>query len=225
MLKPKTKRISKQELKEDKFVKTTLQVKSYMEENYRQVITVVGTFFAILVLFILYNYVQQETRAEANAIFGMAQIEFTNGEYAKASLKLTKLINEYDGTVEAEQGLFLLANINFQQKRYDEAEKYFDQFIDSYSGSDILIGSAYAGLAACKETHNKYEEAADLYVSAADMAPDFTESDNYIYLAGICYKKAGKIENAVKQFKNLTERETASKLQKDAEVQLALLKQ
>ena len=74
MLKPK-KRLTKRELKEDKFVKTTLQVKNYVDENYRQVMTVILSVFAVIVLVILYTQLSSESENEAQGQLGIAQIE------------------------------------------------------------------------------------------------------------------------------------------------------
>jgi len=102
MLKPK-KRISKQDLKEDKFVKTTLQVKSYIDENYRQVVSVVLGIFAIIVIFIVYGQLKEQTSQEAKAELGIAQVEYSNNNLDKASERLISLIEEYGSTDEGQQ--------------------------------------------------------------------------------------------------------------------------
>jgi tetratricopeptide (TPR) repeat protein len=221
MLKPKRK-ITKQELKQDKLVKTTLQVKTYFEENYKQVSYVVMGVFIVFAIIILYRYFSQKSGDAANAQLGMAQIEFTNSNYERASARLLRLIQDYPGTDAAHQGMFLLANIYFQQQNYKEAKDNYSEFIDSYSGSDILLASGYAGLAACLETENNFAEAAKQYEKAGKIAKEFVESDHYNYLAGICYKKAGEIEKAKERFESLTKDSKAS-VAKDAEMQLILL--
>jgi tetratricopeptide (TPR) repeat protein len=222
MLKPK-KRIKKQDLKEDKFVKTTLQVKSYVDENYRQVVLVVGSVFAILIVFIIYGYISGQKRDNARSQLGIAQIEFTNGNFNEASKRLHNLVEEYKGSEEAEKGMFLLANIFYQQKNYEQAKFYFEEFIDSYSGSEILLSSGYAGLGACKEIESKFDEAAELYEEAAKIADDFIEANNYRYLAGICYKKAGQTRKAIELFKEILNQPDTSYRIRDAESQLVLL--
>ena len=223
MLKPK-KKVRKHDLKEDKFVKAALQAKTYFDENYRQVTLVVGAIFAVIVIFIIYNYVSKQKRDEATAQLGIAQIEFSNSNYLKASERLLRLINDFSGTDEATQGMFLLANIYYQQKEYADARIYFEQFIDSYSGSNILLASGYAGLAACLEVDKEYEKAAELYEKAADLAGDFPEADNYIYLAGICYKKTGQTDQARNQFQKIIKKSDTGSRVKDAELELVLLK-
>jgi tetratricopeptide (TPR) repeat protein len=222
MLKPK-KRITKHDLKEDKFVKTTLQVKSYIDENYRQVVSVVLGIFAVIVIIIVYGQLKEQTSQEAKAELGIAQVEYSNNNLDKASERLLNLIEEYGSTSEGQQGMLILANIYYQQKKYSDAELYFQEFIDSYSGSNILLSSGYAGLAACKEIDNDFSRAAELYEKAANIAPEFIESDNYLYLSGICYKKAGETDRAVEIFQKITEDSEKNQRARDAESQLVLL--
>jgi len=222
MLKPK-KKITRQELKEDKFVKTALEVKTFIDENYKQVTMVVGGVFAVVALLILFVWVQGLKKEEASAQLGIAQIEYNNLNYSKAKTRLLRLIEEYGGTEYASQGKFLLANIYYQQKELEPALQYFEEFVDEYSGSDVLIASGYAGMAAIHEKKGEYTTAAEYYEKAAEEAPDFPESDNFIYLAGLCYKKAGEMEKAKEKFEKLVESHNTEDRLADAESQLIML--
>lgn len=222
MLKPK-KSISKKDLKEDKFVKTTLQVKTYLDENSKQVTTVTGAILAAIALIIIFVYVLDSKKEAAEGVLGMAQIEYANGAYQKAIAHLQRLNSEYGGTDESDQGLFLLANIYYQQQKYDLAKMNFELFLDSYSGSPILESSAVSGLAACIEHEENFEEAARLYEKAAKLAGDFVESENYRYLAGLCYAKAGNTERASEQFTYILENSTVQARKDEAKQQLILL--
>jgi tetratricopeptide (TPR) repeat protein len=222
MLKPK-KKITKQELKEDKFVKFTLQAKTYFDENYQKIMRAALGIGAIIIILVFYYYNSQESAKEANSQLGIAEIEYKNGNLAKASERLVELIEEYDGTDSADKGMFLLANIYYQQKKYEDAQTYFDKFVNAYSGSNILLASGYAGLAACNEVGNNFSDAGDLYEQAADLAPDFPESDNYYYLSALCYKRAGDLEKARSIFEQLASEAKSSQRVQDAETQLVLM--
>jgi outer membrane protein assembly factor BamD (BamD/ComL family) len=224
MLKPKRK-VKRQNLKEDKFVKTTLQMKTYIDENYRQVVLTVIAVFAVVVILISYRYYSSQSETKAHTNLGIAQVEYNNGNLTTAENRLLKILENYSGSDAADQAKFLLANINYQQKKYELASFYFEEFIDSYSGSDVLLASGYAGLAACREITENYIEAANLYAKAAQIAPDFTEADNYIYLSGLAYKKANDVEKARKQFEKLLNKSKTTKRAQDAEKQLVLLGQ
>jgi tetratricopeptide (TPR) repeat protein len=223
MLKPK-KKITKQELKEDKFVKFTLQTKTYIDMHYQKILRIGLAFVAVILIMLFFYYNTQQNENEANSQLGIAEIEFANAQLTKASDRLERLINDYDGTDAADQGMFLLANILFQQQKNEEAKDYFEKFVNAYSGSNILLASGYAGLAACEESLNNYTEAAELYEQAADTAPEFPESDNQYYLAALCYKKSGDLDKARSIFQQLADADRSSKRVKDAESQLVLLK-
>ena len=226
MLKPKKSisKISKKDLKEDKFVKFTLQAKSYLDENSKQVFYMVSGILIVVILIIVYVYVHKQNVEEAQGQLGIAQVEYTNLNYDRAIKRLERLIEDYSGTDEADQGMFLLANVLYQKEKYDEAKVHFEQFVDSYSGSKILLASGIAGLAACYEKEKNFLEAAEAYSKAASTAPYFVEADNYIYLSGICYNKAGNIDKAVEKFEFLVENNSKSKRLNDAKAQLTKLK-
>ena len=222
MLKPK-KKIRKQDLKEDKFVKFSLQAKSYLDENYQKLSRYVLILAGAVIVFLFFYYNNKQASEDAYSQLGIAQIEFANGNLAKANERLVRLIDDFSGTDAAEQGMFLLANIYFQQKKFDDARLYFEKFIDEYSGSDILLASGYAGLAACEETIKNYKHAAELYEKAANLAPDFPESDRQYYLAALCYKKAGDVDKAKSILSQLAESAKSESQMREAEAQLVLL--
>jgi tetratricopeptide (TPR) repeat protein len=223
MLKPK-KKITKKELKEDKFVKFTLQAKTYLDENSKQILYMVSGILAVVLVIIIFVYVQNTNIEEARAQLGIAQVEYSNLNYDKAITRLDKLINNYSGTNEADQGMFLLANVLYQKERYVESKNYYEQFVDSYSGSDILLASGIAGIAACFEKEKMFLEAAETYSKAAATAPDFVEADNYLYLSGICFNKAGYVEMAIEKFEFLVKNNVTNKKLNDAKAQLIKLK-
>ena len=222
MLKPK-KKMSKQDLKEDKFVKFSLQAKSYLDENYQKLSRYVLGAAGLALIFLFFYYNSQQNAEQANSQLGIAQIEFANGNLTNSQERLVRLIEEYGSTGAAEQGMFLLANIYYQQKKYDDARRYFEQFIDAYSGSNILLSSGYAGLAACEEINKNYTRAAELYEQAGEMTPDFPESDNHYFMAGLCYKKAGDWEKSKKIFADLAKDGKTDMRKQQAETQLVLL--
>jgi tetratricopeptide (TPR) repeat protein len=219
MLKPK-KKVGRQNLKEDKFIKFIMDAKSYLDENYNRILTYAGIMAAVVIIFFLLKYINTEKKEKASGILGIAQIEFNEGNFSKAAQRIKILLEEYGSTPEADQGRFLLANIYYQQKRYTEALPLYQEFIDSFTANDVMLASAQAGLAACYEVQKDFRKAGDWYVKAANTAGDFSEADNYRFLAGLCYKKAGDLPLAKKQFEKLT---TDSQKAREAETELILL--
>jgi tetratricopeptide (TPR) repeat protein len=222
MLKPK-KKMYKHDLKEDKFVKFSLQAKSYLDENYQKLSRYALIAAGVIIVFLFFYYNSKQASEEAYSQLGIAQIEFANGNLSKAQERLVRLTDEFEDTDASEQAMFLLANIYYQQKKFEDARLYFEKFVDEYSGSDILLASGYAGLAACEEITKNFGRAAELYERAAGLAPDFPESDRQLYLAALCYKKAGELEKAKSILSTLAEDAKSESQMKEAEAQLVLL--
>ncbi len=223
MLKPQKRKITKKDLKEDKFVEFTLKAKMYLEENYQQLAYAVIAVAIIIIGIVVYKNQHQKTKEKANTLLGEAQMEYQSMNFTKARNFLTRLIEEYSGTDAAVQGYFILANLDFQQEKYQQAEEAFKKFIDDYDGSPILLASGYAGYAACLEHRGAYREAAENYLKAQKSAPDFVEAANYLYLAGKNFLAAGDKERAMEIFEELVEKYKDSKRVNDAKAQLIIL--
>ena len=222
MLKPK-KKLTKKEIKEDKFVQATMQAKAYVEENYQKVLGIVAGIFAVFLLIMVISYYRTQKEEKSNTLLGEAQLEFQNLNYSKAKAMLNRLMEEYSGTNAAEEGKFLMANLYYREGKYSEAKEYFSDFLNNYDESEILVASAIAGYAACLAAEGNYAEAADEYRKAQEKAPEFVEAPNYLYLAGINYQKANQPEQAQEMFQQVVENYKDSSRYNDAKAQLIFL--
>ena len=61
MLKPQ-KKMSKKELKEDKFVKTMMETRVYIEENSKSVTLFAAAILAVIVISLIYNHFHTQTK-------------------------------------------------------------------------------------------------------------------------------------------------------------------
>lgn len=222
MLNPR-KKMTKKEIKEDKFVEVALSAKAYVEDNYKQVSIIVVSIFGIILLFMIWNYIQNEKAEKSSTLLGEAQLEYQNLNYPKAKELLTLLRDEYPGTEASDQGVFLYANLLYQEQNYSEAKEYFKEFLDSYSGSEILIASGLAGYAACLEKDKAFEEAAEYYMRAQKAAKEFIEASNYLYLAGLNYAAANDTKNAKNAFQKIVDDYKSSNKLTDAQAELIML--
>lgn len=217
------KKFTKKEIKEDKFVKTVMETKAYLDENYKKVFTITAAVFAVVLITMFYFYMHSQDIEKSASMLGEAQLEYQNLNYSKAKSLLNRLLEEYSGTESAEQGTFLLANLYYQENNTQQAKELFEEFINSYGGSNILLASGYAGFAACIERESDFESAADNYLKAQKTAPDFVEAANYLYLAGRNYIKIENYQKAKEAFEKIEKEYESSTRISDAKAQLILL--
>jgi len=222
MLKPK-KKITKKELKQDKFVIFTLQAKKYFDEHQKAILQA-GIGIIILIILITFYVNSKRSAAEkASSFLGQAQIELQMGNQDRAITLLKELVDRYEGTVPAGQGTFMLARIYWQNGDYTNAKEYFKKYIDDYANDPILTPAAFAGYADYLLIEKKYAEAAQYYEKAAKANPEFPEAASFLYSAAIAYRDAGDVKKAKEIVEKILKDYSDTQYRSRAELLLAML--
>lgn len=221
MLKPH-KRITKRQLKEDKFVTYYFKAIDFVEKYSRHI--VIGLGAVVLVSAALFYHTKKQAEKDASAVVELSKAhqEYASSNYESATVILKNLIENYGGTKSAELAKFYLANNYFELKSHSEAEKYYRDFADD-NDDDVLTASALAGVAACLEEQGKFAEAADMYKKIADEYPDGVFAAENLFHSARCYLLAGNQQAARDTLSKLREKYPDSTLENDAQVLLAEL--
>lgn len=223
MLKPQKKKINKKILKKDPLLDSLMKAQTLYDNNKNNIVYSVFGVLVIVIVVMWGTSVMDDTEMEANSLLGKAQIEFDQFNYSKSRDFLNILKEGYSGTDAAEQGIFLLANLNFNKGRFEEAKILFQDFTGSYSGNELLLSSGYAGIAACLETENDYSGAAENYRKAYKEAGNLIQAAEYIYFAGINYQNAGDADQAKNMFQKVIDEFPDSQKKYDAQTKIILL--
>jgi len=221
MLKPQRARLNKKDLKKDPLLDSVLKAQTFYEKNKNNITYSVVAVIIAALLVVWVMALQNEEEQSAVTLLGKAQVEYDNFNYTKAREFLTELRETLGGTDAEIQGTFLLANLEYNQQNYSEAKQLFNEFIDEYSGSEILLSSAYAGIAACLEQADNYNDAAENYEKASSIA-DGSQAAEYLYLSGLDYQNADNQEKAKEIFRKLIDEYPDSPKKYDAQTKLIL---
>lgn len=218
MLKAK-KRLTKKQIKQDKFVTYYFKAQDYLAENSRTILYTVGAVALIFVALFIYNRKQQEQ--EQNAVMELTEAKraYFASDYAAAIPLLQSLTQRYSGTESAEVGLYFLASSYYGQEDYAKAGQTFEQFLDE-SDDKILSAAALSGIAACLEEQGKFAAAAARYREAATKYRSFM-SPEYMYDSARCYVMAGDRDTAREVLNQLIADYAESQMTEDAEILLA----
>ncbi len=217
------KKYSKKELKHDPLVDSMLKAQSYYETHKSKITNSVLAVVVVVAAILVFNHFHSNTMDKATTILGKAQVELDRLNTAGAESYLTMLEDGYAGTDAANQGIFLLAGIKYKQKQFAQAKELYQKFVDSYSGSAILLSSGYAGLAACYEEENDYKTAAEFFQKAWSAAGDLPQASEYLYLSGLDYAQSGNINEAHKAFQKIVDDYPESAYKYKAQTELVLL--
>ena len=222
MLKAK-KKLSKKELKEDKFVLTVFKAKEYLEAHARQIAYGVAAVLAVILIVSFYNSSRQKAEENASVMLTEAQVLLSQGQEDNGIAKLNDLVDRYEGTEAAGYATFLLAKHYLDKNDTTTAKTFFKKYIDDYGNDKMLLQAAMVGYADCLVMEKNYEEAARYYERAAKLNPDFPEVPAYLFSAAMAYKQAGKADKARKLFEEIVNKYPKSAYKAQSEVFLKYL--
>jgi len=188
-------KLTKRQIKEDKFTTFMLTYKQHIQENWQYV--VIGLIVVILaVVGIVYYFNSQSARGmESKEQFSRALQEYRSGNNQVAIMSFSQILESYGGESVAEHSTFLCGKINLEIRNYPEAVRYFEMYLSKYKNNALNRAAVLAGLGTCNEYDGKYQEAADKFNEAYHEYPDGPLAGDYL---------ASSVRNylAIKDFEN-----------------------
>jgi tetratricopeptide (TPR) repeat protein len=204
MLRPK-KHITRQKIKEDKFITQTLQTADWVKRRQRPMI--LGSVALVVVAIMIMSLFAARRAAEREASILVLQagylIEMVDLSGARLQLSLAR--ERYGGTRSAGRATFMLAQLLFQEGAVDSSRSLYQEYLDDYGHDDILRGAAEAGLAACLEESGDFLAAAEAYQDTAEKNRDQPSAAHYLMQAGRCYRLAGDLSQAVALYQRIAD--------------------
>ncbi|MBI5019852.1 MAG: tetratricopeptide repeat protein [Ignavibacteriales bacterium] len=212
MLKPK-KKLTKTEIKQDTLLTSYAKLTSYYDTYKKYINYGITGLIAVIIIIVVYvnNKKANDEKAatELGKIFSIYDRGTTDprqyqiaidGQPERGLTGLKTIVDNYGSTTSGEIARFYLAQAYLNLDKVDEALKNFNSFS---SDNEILSASAEAGVAACYERKNEFDEAASYYEKAAKIASDQNTTPEYLNSAALCYGKIGNKEKAITILKRI----------------------
>lgn len=222
MLRPR-KRISRREIKEDALVTAYFRVQKFLQTHSKKL----NVVFAGVVLIVVVGLFMARSKKKAESIaagkLGIVEQFYYASQYNRAIDELKQIVDTYSGTRAAGTAAFFLANSYFATADYENAEKYYEIYLDDYSDSKSFSASSLSGMAACLEYQGQYSEAARLYEKAGNKFHDSYTAPFYLNDAGRCYVIAGDKEKGREMYRAIMEQYSESSLTQEVAVLLETL--
>ena len=209
-------KLTKRQIKEDKFTAFMLNAKNQFMENWQ--FFIIGVVIVILIIIAVVYYLdsQKVQHIEAGNRFSNAMMEFNNGNTEDAILKLNQIIDDFSGDVFAKQAIFLLAKINLENRNYPEATRFFEMYLNRYKDDKLFRSSSLAGIAASLENQSNLAEAAAKYDAAYAEYSDSPSAGDFLLGALRNYLEAGDLENAATKLDLIKDEFKGSQIEKKA---------
>ncbi len=198
-------KLSKRQIKEDKFATFMLSSKHHVVDNWQFI--VIGIVAVILIVVAIGYYADsQEAKRQASAdMFARALMDYRSGNRQVAVTSLNQILLENSNNMIGEQALFLVGQINYELRNYNEAVLKWEEYISKFKSNKLNYAAAIAGIAAAYENQGRYAEAADKFVEAYQAYEDGPLDGDYRFGAMRCYLYAGAIEDARREWEQISE--------------------
>jgi len=174
----RSEKITKQELKEDRFVTLILEFYEFLKKNVKNIIISVGVVIVIIAASSIYyhNRQQKEVAAsvameEAIKLFEEAETAWTDqskssndqeetkqeesspeykDKYGEAKASFDEIIERYSSSNYVDKALYYSAKASYQIGEYDQAIQSFQQLVDNYP-NNLFALFAQSALGNCYE--------------------------------------------------------------------------
>ncbi len=210
-------KLSKRQIKEDKFTSFMFQAKNQLSENWQFYLIGLVVVILLAVAAVYYQSSQVTKRADAANQFADAVSNYRSGNNQVAILGLQNVLENYSGTKMAEQATLMLGNVNYDTKNYPEATRYYQMYLDKYKDSKLDRASAQAGLASSQENQGNYADAAKGFEAAYNEYPDGPLAGDYQFAAMRDYLMSGNVEKARASLDYLKKNLAGTELERRAE--------
>ena len=214
-------RITKKEIKEDKFVTYTLKLNEWIREHLNQVLIVAGgmVLMAVIIFFVFSSKAKKERNA--SELLGKAGIELQTGDLGTATGDLQKVINQYGNTESSGRATFLLASAYFYARDYNQAQSFFEKYLDQYKNDPLTKAAAQAGIADCYMQKGNFPLAGENYIQAVSLYPEGFLAPEYLLRAADAYLKTGQKDKAREIFNRIAKDYPNSQQVNQAKMQLS----
>ena len=217
-------KITKHQMKEDKLVTIAFRFTEFIQKRSKEFL-IAGAAVVVVVLIVLFLISSNRSRNQKAAeLLGKARVELESGEFQNGLADLQDVLRRYGGTKAAAEARYLLANSYYYSRDYDQALRYFQDFIKKYSKADpMVLSGALAGVADCYMQKGVFEPAAEYYLKAAEKSSDEFSAPDYLLSAAQAYKQANQPDKAKELYERIIQKYPAAKNVSSVRMELAEL--
>ena len=214
-------KLTKKQIKEDKFTTFMLTTKNQVTENWQYFAIGLVVLILAIAAVVFYIDMQSKQEIEASTLYSQGVTEFRQQSYQNALLTLQLVLDQHDGTEPAQQATFLLGDVNLRTKNYPEAIRYFEMYIKKYSNDKLKVAASHAGIATAYENQGQFQQAADEFVKASSVNEDGPLVGDYYYSAMRNFLEIGDESSAKIQYDKIMEKFEGTNLIQRAEILFA----
>jgi TolA-binding protein len=217
---PKGHRLTRGELKEDKFVTEVLRVVRFLDRRRKEVGAVAAVIVIAAAAVVVVRARARSEEQEAARLLAVAEIALAAGDRDEAVAGYRHLMEVHERTTAGREAAVYLGQLLLEQGDIEAARGAF-QFTLAKPPSRLLRMAADAGLADVLEEQGDVAGAADAYEELAVRYEGTYAGPEMLLHAGRCRQRLGQWDAAVSLFSDIVDKYPESSLIPTAQFELA----
>jgi len=194
-------KVARRDLKEDKVYLTIAEVAAFLARN--RLWIAMGGLIALVAFALTYFVHARSQRVAAEASWALYQANRQEDTSEKMAA-LEEITAEYRRTAAGRLASFELANALYNDGRYEEAMKRFQEFLKK-NPNHLLAPAALEATGYCQESLGLWAEAIKTYQSLITRHAGNPASARSHYRLGLCYEETGEKEKAIQAYEKTVE--------------------
>jgi tetratricopeptide (TPR) repeat protein len=217
----KKRRLTKKELKEDKFAEATVHTLDYARSHLPYVIG--GILLLVVVVIVVLGFMRSTTerRVRAETALSLANLSYMQGNFEGALAQYDEIILRYGRSLQGKRALYYRGSTQTLLGNYAAAIEDFRAFIQSNRKDEILGPAAQRGIGVCWENQGLDREAARSYEEVADSYPRALIAAASLLDAGRSYRRAGLDDEARRVYERIIDEYAGTDESEEARGELA----
>jgi predicted negative regulator of RcsB-dependent stress response len=197
---------------------------AWLELNKKRVVAVIGAALLLfLVVYIYLHYREQNELAASRALLALRPPPQEGGPAPSTSpTDLLKVASEYGSTSAGERALLLAAGNLYAEGRYADAQKQFELFRQSHSGSPLAPIAAF-GIASSLDALDQVDAALGAYQSVVNQFPDDAVAARSRLAMAVLHETKNQNEQAYRIYDELSKQAGAGDVVSEAAQRLEKL--
>jgi len=218
-------RVSKQDLREDKFQLFVEKVTSAYYHDKQRFWVIAGVILVVIVgAIVLVQSRNKGPDSEAELRFTEALGAYSQNQFQQAEEAFSSVVGSYGKDYMGLKARYYLGQIYFQTQRYDEAKREFTLFLSKSKDNPVLSPAAGMGIADCEVEQGNILKAAEQYESVYRRFPKWPLAFDAALAAGRAFADAGALDRAQALYQELLDKEPESEQAENLKIQLSYVK-
>ena len=214
------KRLSKKQLRHDKFVEQTFDWAHWIEMHKRQALGVLGVVVLLAAGVFVWRRMERTAEETASVEYVTARQAYFAGNWQLAASDLEAFLNRYGDSSYADDAAFFSADAYYQAGQYPQAVQALEAFLDEHEDSPFAV-NARTLLGATYQQLGQHEQAIAVYRRALENSDTDGEKISFHQALARVYRALGDVQGAVGQYQAIAELDREGEKGRQARRELA----